>query len=170
MFSPYIDMAMPVDADLVAISHGLGHPELHAGLHAEPDHGIGWQGARRIADDTLANGTTILSQVQAIQAAGGHITISFGGAAGQEAALTAPSAAVLQAEYQSVIDRYHITSIDLRHREARRSSISIRSRCATRRSSDLQAANPDLKVSFTLPVLPTGLDASGLDRAAERQA
>jgi len=26
----------------------------------------------------------------------------------------------------------------------------------------LEAANPDLKVSFTLPVLPTGLDASGL--------
>jgi hypothetical protein len=27
----------------------------------------------------------------------------------------------------------------------------------------LQAANPDLKVSFTVPVLPTGLDASGLN-------
>ena len=31
---------------------------------------------------TLANGSTILQQVQAIQAMGGNITISFGGAAG----------------------------------------------------------------------------------------
>ena len=27
----------------------------------------------------------------------------------------------------------------------------------------LEAANPGLKVSFTVPVLPTGLDASGLN-------
>src|SRR5262249_15866259 len=66
----------------------------------------GWQGAGTISDDTLANGTTILSQVKAIQAAGGDVTISFGGAAGQEAALTAMTAANLQAGYQSVIDRY----------------------------------------------------------------
>ena len=81
-----------------------------------PASGIGWQGVGTIADDTLVNGTTILSQVQAVQAAGGHITISFGGAAGQEAALTAKSAASLQAEYQSVIDRYHIDFARFRHR------------------------------------------------------
>ena len=36
-----------------------------------------------ITDDTLVNGTTILDQVQAVQKAGGHIPISFGGAAGR---------------------------------------------------------------------------------------
>ncbi|HEY0805248.1 MAG TPA: Calx-beta domain-containing protein, partial [Pseudonocardiaceae bacterium] len=112
MFSPYIDMAMTQDDDLVAISHASGIQNFTLAFMLASDHGIGWQGAGAITDDTLVNGTTILSQVQAIQAAGGTITISFGGAAGQEAALTAPSAAVLQAEYQSVIDRYHINSID----------------------------------------------------------
>ena len=36
-----------------------------------------------ISDDTLFNGTTILEHVQDIQAAGGNVTISFGGAAGR---------------------------------------------------------------------------------------
>ena len=111
-FSPYIDMAMSQDADLLAISHASGIQNFTLAFVLASGSGIGWQGVGTIADDTLVNGTTILSQVQAVQAAGGHITISFGGAAGQEAALTAKSAASLQAEYQSVIDRYHIDSVD----------------------------------------------------------
>jgi Glycosyl hydrolases family 18 len=161
VFSPYIDMAMPADADLLAISHASGIQNFTLAFMLASDHGIGWQGVGSIADDTLANGTTILSQVQAIQAAGGHITISFGGAAGQEAALTATSASALQAEYQSVIDRYHITSIDFDIEgaaELNQHSITLRDQAIV----GLQANNPDLKVSFTLPVLPTGLDASGL--------
>jgi hypothetical protein len=161
MFSPYIDMAMTQDDDLVAISHASGTQNFTLAFMLASDHGIGWQGAGAIADDTLANGTTILQQVQAIQAAGGNITISFGGAAGQEAALTAPSATVLQAEYQSVIDRYHINSIDFDIEgaaEQNQHSLTLRDQAIV----GLQAANPDLKVSFTLPVLPTGLDASGL--------
>jgi aryl-phospho-beta-D-glucosidase BglC (GH1 family)/cellulase/cellobiase CelA1 len=161
IFSPYIDMAMTQDDDLVAISHASGIQNFTLAFMLASDHGIGWQGAGAITDDTLVNGTTILSQVQAIQAAGGNITISFGGAAGQEAALTAPSAAVLQAEYQSVIDRYHINSIDFDIEgaaEQNQHSITLRDQAIV----GLQAANPDLKVSFTLPVLPTGLDASGL--------
>ncbi len=161
MFSPYIDMAMTQDDDLVAISHASGIQNFTLAFMLASDHGIGWQGTGGITDDTLANGTTILSQVQAIQAAGGNITISFGGAAGQEAALTAPSASVLQAEYQSVIDRYHINSIDFDIEgaaEQNQHSITLRDQAIV----GLEAANPDLKVSFTLPVLPTGLDASGL--------
>jgi hypothetical protein len=155
MFSPYIDMAMPVDADLVAISHASGIQNFTLAFMLSSDHGIGWQGVGSIADDTLANGTTILSQVQATQAAGGHITISPGGAAGQEAALTAPSAAVPQAEYQSVIDRHHITSIDFDIEGAAELN-RIRSRCAIR-PRRLQAANRTGVVTASpRPVPPTG--------------
>src|SRR5260370_16410944 len=105
-------MAMPKDANPPALSAASGtHNFTLAFVLASPS-GIGWQGAGTISDDTLANGTTILSQVQAMQAAGSDVTISFGGAAGQEAALTAMTAANLQAEYQSVIDRYHVHSLD----------------------------------------------------------
>src|SRR4029079_15096457 len=89
-----------------------------------------------------------------------HITISFGGAAGQEAALTASSAASLQAEYQSVIDRYHVNSLDFDIEGAAvqdQHSITLRDHAI----AGLQAANPGLTISYTLPVLPTGLNADG---------
>jgi hypothetical protein len=160
-FSPYIDMAMPRAADLLAISQASGIDNFTLAFVLGSSQGIGWQGTGTIADDALSNGTTILQQVQAIQAAGGNITISFGGAAGQEAALMATSAAQLQAQYQSVIDRYRIDSIDFdiegwATQHAR--SIDIRGDAIR----GLQEANPDLQVSFTLPVLPTGLAADGL--------
>jgi hypothetical protein len=161
MVSPYIDMANPADADLVAIAQASGVHDLTLASVLSSDQGIGWHGVGSIADDTLANGTSILSQVEAIQAAGGHITISFGGEGGQEPALTAPSAEALQAEYQSVIDRYHVSSVDFdigSSAELDQHSITERDQAIV----GLQAANPDLKVSFTLPALSTGLDADAL--------
>ncbi len=164
-FSPYIDMAMPQDANLSAIAAASGIHNFTLAFVLSSGGGIGWQGVGTINDDTLANGTTILSQVQAIQAAGGDVTISFGGAAGQEPALTATSAAMLQAEYQSVVDRYHVHSLDFDIEGAAvqdQHSIALRDQALV----GLKAANPDLAISFTLPVLPTGLTADGLNLLA----
>jgi hypothetical protein len=161
-FSPYIDMAMPVDADLSAIAAASGIHNFTLAFVLSSGSGIGWQGVGTISDDTLANGTTILSQVQAMQAAGVDVTISFGGAAGQEAALTATSAASLQAEYQSVIDRYHVHSLDFDIEGMAvqdQHSITLRDQALV----GLKAANPGLIISYTLPVLPTGLTADGLN-------
>ena len=161
MFSPYIDMAMSNAADLAGISAASGITNFTLAFVLASNEGIGWQGWGSIDDDTLFNGTTILQHVQDIQAAGGNITISFGGAAGTEAALVATSAAQLQAQYQSVIDRYGIDSIDFDIEGAavqNQKSLVLRDQAI----AGLQAANPDLKVSFTLPVLPTGLTADGL--------
>jgi len=159
-------LAKPVVPDPGAISQTAGIENFTLAFMLASSEGIGWQGAGSIEDDTLYTPsgatTTILEQVQAIQAAGGNITISFGGAAGTEAALAAPNATVLQAQYQSVIDRYAITSIDFDIEGAAvqdQQSIAMRDEAIV----GLQAANPDLKVSFTLPVLPTGLVADGLN-------
>jgi chitinase len=155
-------MAMSAAADLAGISEASGIENFTLAFVLGSNEGIGWQGWGSIYDDTLSNGTTILDQVQAIQAAGGHITISFGGAAGTEAALQAHSAAELQAQYQSVIDRYDITSIDF---DIEGAALPNGAANALRDEAiaGLQAANPDLKVSFTLPVLPTGLTQDGMN-------
>jgi aryl-phospho-beta-D-glucosidase BglC (GH1 family) len=162
MFSPYIDMAMAQDADLLAISHASGIENFTLAFVLASNEGIGWQGVGGIDDDSLSNGSTIRDQVNAIHAAGGSVTISFGGAAGNEAALMAHSATELQAQYQSVIDRYGVNSIDF---DIEGSALPNASANAIRDQAiaGLQAANPDLKVSFTLPVLPTGLTQDGLN-------
>jgi len=153
---------MSQDANLEAISAASGIKNFTLAFVLSSPQGIGWQGNGTIDQDTLSDGTTILQHVQAIQAAGGNITISFGGAAGVEAAQHATSAAQLQAQYQSVIDRYGISSIDFDIEGAAvqdQHSITLRDQAL----AGLQAANPGLKVSFTLPVLPTGLTADGLN-------
>src|SRR5262249_59847623 len=88
-----------------------------------------------------------------------------GGGAGGEGARTATSAASLQAEYQSVIDRYHVHSLDFDIEGAAvqdQHSITLRDQALV----GLKAANPGLTISYTLPVLPTGLTADGVNLLA----
>jgi chitinase len=101
-------------------------------------------------------------QVDAIRRAGGDVKISFGGASGIELAIGCTSVASLTAEYQAVVTAYNLRYIDLDiegSATADPASISRRSQAL----ATLQRNNPGLRVSLTLPVLPTGLTADGLN-------
>ena len=163
VFAPYIDMGLTQDQDLLAISQASGIRTFTlAFVQSSGPGSIGWSGVGSIANDTLVNGTSILFQVQRLQAAGGNVIISFGGSAGIDPAAAAPNAQALQAEYQSVIDRYGVTSLDFDIEGAEvadQHAITLRDQALV----GLKAANPNLTISFTLPVLPTGLDSNGLN-------
>ncbi len=101
-------------------------------------------------------------QIDAIRARGGDVKISFGGASGQELAQVCTSVSALQAEYQAVVSAYGLKFIDFDiegSAVAEPASISLRSKAL----AGLQAANPGLKISLTLPVLPEGLTADGVN-------
>jgi Carbohydrate binding domain/Fibronectin type III domain len=100
-------------------------------------------------------------QIDAIRARGGDVKISFGGATGIELAQACSSVPALQAEYQAVVTAYGLKFIDLDIEgaaTAEPASVARRSQAL----AALQSANPGLKVSLTLPVLPEGLTADGL--------
>ncbi|MEV6630420.1 carbohydrate-binding protein [Actinoplanes sp. NPDC051470] len=100
-------------------------------------------------------------QISAIRARGGDVKISFGGATGIELAQACTSVSALQAEYQAVVTAYHLKYIDLDIEGGATgdpASVARRSQAL----AALQRANPGLRVSFTLPVLPEGLTADGL--------
>ena len=121
-----------------------------------------WGGIGPISNDSLPNGTTISSLVQGVRAAGGDVIISFGGALGQELALDCSDAGSLQAAYQSVISKYSATKIDI---DIEGGAVSDQA-SITRRDQALKAlkaANPGLVVSYTLPVLPSGLVSTGVN-------
>lgn len=162
-FSPYIDMSLSSSQDLVEIvsAAGLGAITLAFVLSSGTDT-LGWGGSGTIAGDTQPNGTTILSQIEQLQAMGVEVTISLGGANGQEGALTFSSAEALAAAYQEIIDRYHVAKLDF---DIEGSAIANDAANALRNEAlvQLQAANPELEVSFTLPVLTTGLTQDGID-------
>lgn len=162
-FAPYIDMSLYTSQNLAAIQAASGVKTLTLAFVLDSGNGqVGWGGTGSIANDTLPNGSSIAAQIQALRANGADVIISFGGANGTEPALAAKSAAQLQAAYQSVIDKYHPKSLDFDIEGwavANQQSLTMRDQALV----GLKAANPGLKISFTLPVLPTGLDANGLN-------
>jgi Cellulose binding domain/Glycosyl hydrolases family 18 len=103
-----------------------------------------------------------LNEVNAIRAAGGDVKISFGGEAGEELAQACTDVTSLYNEYNAVVNAYSANFVDFDIEGAAvadNASIQRRSQALAM----LQAAHPNLKISLTLPVLPTGLDANGLN-------
>jgi hypothetical protein len=101
-------------------------------------------------------------QIDALRQQGGDVKISFGGASGIELAQACTDVAALTAEYQAVVDAYKLKFIDLDVEGAAvadAASVNRRSQAL----AALQKRSAGLKVSLTLPVLPEGLTADGLN-------
>jgi hypothetical protein len=99
--------------------------------------------------------------LSALRAAGGDYVVSFGGENGTELALSCTSASALQAQYQAVVTALKPLQIDFDvegNAVADHASIDLRNQAL----ASLQAANPGLKIAYTLPVLPSGLTADGV--------
>ena len=101
-------------------------------------------------------------QIAAIRAAGGDVKVSFGGATGIELAQACTDVRALQAEYQAVVSAYGLKYIDLDIEGAAVADPTTIARRSTALAA-LQKANPGLKISLTLPVLPEGLTGDGLN-------
>jgi hypothetical protein len=101
------------------------------------------------------------AEIQKIRSAGGDVVVSFGGASGIELAQACTSVSALAAEYQAVIKAYGLKYIDLDIEGAAvadPTSIKRRSQALAR----VQKAT-GVRISLTLPVLPSGLTADGLN-------
>jgi len=169
VFAPYIDMGLTADWQLTTIQQQSGIKVFTLGFVV----GNGgctptWGGVgATVANDTLPNGTTIVSLVQGVRTAGGDVIISFGGASGTELALGCSTVSSLQAAYQSVINKYSVnSSTPVRLDFDIEGGATTDQTSINRRNQALVAlknANPGLVISYTLPVLPTGLVASGVN-------
>src|SRR6185437_11445436 len=103
----------------------------------------------------------LLSDISYLRGQGGDIIISFGGAAGTELAQACGSVTSLQAQYQAVLNQYRATQLDfdIEGGEEGDSTTYTRRNAAL---AALQAANPGLTISFTLPSATTGLESSSI--------
>jgi chitinase len=93
---------------------------------------------------------------------GGDVIVSHGGASGTELGQACTSVSSLQAAYQKVIDQFKLTWIDLdieSGAESDTTSVDRRNKAL----KALQAANPSLRVSYTLAVDRTGLPSADLN-------
>ncbi len=103
----------------------------------------------------------LLQDIERLREQGGDVIVSLGGAGGNELGLTCPDVETLTAAYQRVIDTLEVTHLDfdIEGDEIRDpESIARRSEAI----ASLQSTNENLVVSFTLPVIPTGLTNEGI--------
>lgn len=111
------------------------------------------------------NGTTPINagleqnDIANLRAAGGDVIISFGGYDGYELAQDCPNAADLEAQYQMAMRQYGVRSLDFDIEYGPSGALTDQASIERRNQAlaALQAANPGLQVSYTLPVTVQGL-------------
>ncbi|MFI9201125.1 cellulose binding domain-containing protein [Streptomyces sp. NPDC053048] len=159
-FSPYVDTLLHPAYDLLGTAEKTGVKNftlafVTSGGGCTPK----WGGSTELDSNPVAR------QIGPLRRAGGDVRVSFGGAAGSELALACSSATELAAAYGKVVDAYELTQVDF---DIEGSALPDKA-ANTRRAQAialLQKKHPGLDVSFTLPVMPTGLTQDGVDLVA----
>jgi hypothetical protein len=102
------------------------------------------------------------SVIHQAQSKGTKLIASFGGAAGKELALVSKNSTELFMKYKNVIDEYKFSSIDF---DIEGEAVKDRKANKSRQEAilELQRRYPNLEISITVPVMPTGLDKDYLD-------
>jgi hypothetical protein len=160
-FAPYVDMTLWPQLDLgqAVGAAGIRHFTLGFIVSGSPCQAA-WGGVVALNDPFVTNSLSNL------RAAGGNAIISFGGAANQELALTCTGVDALAGQYQAVIDQYGIRDLDFDVEGAAQgdqASLDRRSKALAAVQAAGRAAGRPVHVSLTLPVMPTGLTADGLN-------
>lgn len=160
-FAPYVDTSLFPAYDLVASAEATGVKNYNLAFITD---GGGctpkWGGVSDLGSNAVA------AQIGALRAMGGDVRVSFGGAAGSELGTTCASADALAAAYTEVVDTYRLTKVDFDVEGSALPNTAANTRRA-QAIAELQRANPDLDVSFTLPVMPEGLTQDGVSLLAD---
>ncbi|WP_190024589.1 glycoside hydrolase family 18 protein [Streptomyces hiroshimensis] len=156
-FAPYVDTSLYPAYDLLDTAKKTGVRNFNlafvtSGGGCTPK----WGGVTDLGGDAVAR------QIGKLREAGGDVRVSFGGAAGSELGLVCSSADELAAAYGKVVDAYKLTKVDFDIEGAALPDTAANTRRA-QAIATLQKKHPGLDVSFTLPVMPTGLTQDGVN-------
>ncbi|WP_344391538.1 chitinase [Streptomyces vastus] len=99
----------------------------------------------------------VKSRISALKSSGSSVRVSFGGASGKELATTCKNASKLADAYATALDAAGATEADFDIEGdplGDSKSVAVRSKAIAL----LQRQRPEVRVSFTLPVMPHGLN------------
>jgi hypothetical protein len=150
-FAPYVDMTK-ITSTLPQLQTASGAnlftlAFVVSGKPCEP----AWGGTAPVSADSR-----ILGEIAQLRDKGGDVILAFGGYDGLELAQTCTDVPGLQGAYQTIVDKYkaRVLDLDVEHTAIEDPvSIDRRSQALTA----LAAANPGLRINYTLPATPAGL-------------
>ncbi|MFS8204886.1 chitinase [Streptomyces sp. CWNU-52B] len=151
-YAPYVSATTASDND------SAGSPSTYNLAFVIADGGSctpSWNGTNAIGD------SAVKSRISALTESGSTVRVSFGGASGKELASVCGSASALADAYGKALDAAGATEADFDVEGEQLSdsaSVALRSEAIAL----LQKERDDLAVTFTLPVMPSGLDDDGV--------
>jgi len=157
VYAPYVDVMLWPTFNLMNCYNATGQKYytlafITSGSNGQP----AWGGA------TAMDQNFMLDQINQIRGVGGDVIVSFGGANGTPIDASITDVNALVSAYQSVINRYGLTWIDFDIEGfwiADQASIDRRNQAA----KILQTNNPGLRITYCLPVSPSGLTGDGVN-------
>lgn len=165
LFAPYNDQSLTASGQGIvanAKSAGLKGVTLAFLVNSGGGCNFGWGGlGGTLPTDNLSNGTSMQAIVQQLQSNGTQVIISFGGALGSITG-QCTDANGLQSSLQGVINRYNVKMLDFDMEASDTLGDGPGLPPLIQALKGIKAANSGVVVSFTLPVLPTGLINTGL--------
>ncbi len=158
-FSPYVDMTLWPKFDYASAANA-GIDDVTLGFIVTGADGNPSWGTFYSLDDPW-----ITSAMAEMQQNGIDPTISFGGAANQPLAVSAPNATALASDYKLVTDTYGIYKLDFDIEGAALYNVPAltnQAQAIAMLQAEQAAAGTPVQVSYTLPVMPTGLTSNGV--------
>ena len=161
--APYVDMTNNQE--------GMLDRAANAGLKSFTAAFVIGSGCTPIWGDTLpvSNDPAVTADITRAESEGAQPIVSFGGEAGIELAQSCPNLSQLVAAYQSVISTLHVNHIDF-DIEGAAIADTATNNLRFEAINQLEANNPGLLVSVTIPAFPSGPDNNGqafLQQAAQ---
>lgn len=162
--SPYVDMGLWPTADLSTFSAKTGVNAVTAAfIVADRNSACNptWAGYTAYS---VGGSQDFRDNIAALQAKGGKVTVSFGGAVNNEIARVCKDPATLLAAYTKTVERFNVDRVDFDIEGADVSDSASNVRRATAVAAlqkSREVAGKKLDVTLTLPVMPYGLLDNG---------
>jgi Glycosyl hydrolases family 18 len=154
VFAPYVDTGLS-NTTLTTVASDYGTK--YFTLAFVDGAGCSW---------SLPNESGWQSQISALQAEGGDVSISFGGYTvdtdGDDLGATCSSASAMAAQVESVVTTLGVTHLDF-DIESNEMSDSADLALTAQALAMVRAWDGSLVINYTIPVLPTGLTSQGID-------
>ncbi|MCP4181686.1 MAG: hypothetical protein GY756_28300, partial [bacterium] len=157
VFAPYIDVMLWPTPSLVEYYEASAQKYTTLAFIVAKENVPAWGGITEIKE----NDYFYADQINDIRKLGGDVIISFGGANGTTVAQGIDNIDDLVKAYKLVIDGYNLTWVDFDiEGAAQMDTPSIERR--NKALKIIQDEYPDLRISYCLPILPTGLTGAGI--------
>ncbi|GHF39489.1 hypothetical protein FHX82_006682 [Amycolatopsis bartoniae] len=167
-FAPYVDTSLYPPYDLISTANATGVKDFTlafvlSGGGCTPK----WGGVSDLNTDGVPG------QIGQLRQLGGDVRVSFGGANGTELAQACSDVSSLAAAYGKVISTYGLSKVDFDIEGGALGDVAANTRRAqaiAQLQQQAAASGTPLDVSFTLPVLPSGLTQDGVNLVQNAKA